>query len=137
MESRSSPRTLARLGGAIYLLIIAFGVFEVFVRGKLVVPRDAAATAERILATETAWRFSVTAELFSLFGGVVLAAILCVLLRPVSRDAALASGTRWRTSCPGARSGLVGGSPLLWMLLRAWLGSCSTGRGTSRASWAS
>jgi hypothetical protein len=84
-----SPRALARLGGALYLIIIVFGIFgELFVRGKLIVSGDPTATAEKILASERLWRFSVAAELFYLLCAVALAAIFYVLLRPVSRDLA-------------------------------------------------
>jgi Domain of unknown function (DUF4386) len=52
MESRRldfSPLALARTGGALYLVIIVLGLFaEMFVRGRLVVPGDAAATALRL-----------------------------------------------------------------------------------------
>jgi len=52
-----SPRTLARFGGVLYLIIIAAGLFgEMFVRGKLVVSGDATATATKILAAQTLWR---------------------------------------------------------------------------------
>lgn len=86
----ASPRVLARIGGALYLIIIAFGIFgELFVRGRIIVWDDPVTTAENILASESLWRFSVAAELFYLLCAVVLAAIFYVLLRPVSKDLAL------------------------------------------------
>jgi hypothetical protein len=37
-----SPQTYARIGGVLYLIIIAAGLFaEVFVRDRLIVPADA------------------------------------------------------------------------------------------------
>ena len=43
-----SPQSCARIGGILYLLIIAAGLFaQAFVRDRLVVPGDAAVTAER------------------------------------------------------------------------------------------
>lgn len=81
---------LARIGGALYLIIIVFGVFgEAFVRGRLIIWGDPTATAERILAAEALWRFSVGAELFYLLCAVVVATILWVLLRPAGRDLAV------------------------------------------------
>lgn len=89
-EARISPNALARVGGTLYLIIIVFGIFgEMFVRERLVVWGDPTATAEKILASEWLWRFSVSAELFYLLCAVALAAIFYVLLRPVSRDLAL------------------------------------------------
>jgi hypothetical protein len=41
----NSPKTYARVGGVLYLIIIAAGLFaEAFVRDRLTVPSDAAAT---------------------------------------------------------------------------------------------
>jgi len=85
-----SPGTLARIGGALYLLIILGGAFgEAFIRGRLIVPDDARATAERILANEGLWRIGIASEIIMLVCTVALALILYVLLRPVSRDLAL------------------------------------------------
>jgi hypothetical protein len=85
-----SPQAYARIGGALYLVIIALGVFgQMFVRERLVVPGDAAATAANISASETLWRLSVTGELMYLACGLVLGFILYVLLKPVSRNVAM------------------------------------------------
>jgi hypothetical protein len=49
MEERpvaASPRTLARIGGVLYLIIIAVGLFdEAYVRDRIIVAGNAAATA--------------------------------------------------------------------------------------------
>ncbi len=48
-----SPQISARIGGLLYLIIIALGLFaEVFVRERLLVNGDAAGTARNILAHE-------------------------------------------------------------------------------------
>ena len=48
----SSPQLYARIGGALYLIIIVIGLFgEAFVRDKLIVSGDAAATAKNIMAS--------------------------------------------------------------------------------------
>jgi hypothetical protein len=84
-----SPRSLWRLGGVLYLIIIVGGAFgEAFIRGRLVVAADAGATAANIVAHQSLWRVGVAAELFMLMCSVVLTMILYVLLRPVSRDLA-------------------------------------------------
>jgi len=86
----SSPQLYARIGGALYLVIIIIGLFgEAFVRDKLIVPGDAAATAKNIMASESLWRFHIAAELFLLICAIVLLMILFVLLRPVSRELTL------------------------------------------------
>ena len=45
----TSPQVYARIGGALYLIIIALGIFaQVFVRDRIIVSGDAAATAANI-----------------------------------------------------------------------------------------
>ncbi|HET7151259.1 MAG TPA: DUF4386 domain-containing protein [Candidatus Acidoferrum sp.] len=85
-----SPQLYARSGGALYLIIIVIGLFgEAFVRDKLIVSGDAAATAKNIVASESLWRFHIAAELFLLICAIALLMILYVLLRPVSRELTL------------------------------------------------
>lgn len=85
----SSPQLYARIGGALYLIIIVIGLFgEAFVRDKLIVSGDATATAKNIMASEPLWRFHIAAELFLLICAIVFM-ILFVLLRPVSRELTL------------------------------------------------
>src|SRR5262245_34461612 len=53
----ASPRLKARIAGALWLIIIIAAAFaEFFVRGRIVVDRDAAATATNILAHESLYR---------------------------------------------------------------------------------
>jgi hypothetical protein len=79
-------KRLARVAGALYLYIFAAGLFaEAFVRGRLIVPGDAAATASNILANETLFRLGFSLELLHLACDVAIAAILYLLFRPVSR----------------------------------------------------
>ena len=47
-----SIKTTARIGGILYLIIIVAGIFgELFVRDKLIVSGDAAATANNIMSS--------------------------------------------------------------------------------------
>lgn len=86
----TSPQTLARLGGVLYLIIIVAGIFgEVFVRDKLIVSGDATATANNIMASQLLFRSSVAGDLIMLVCSVALALIFYVLLRPVSKNLAL------------------------------------------------
>lgn len=85
-----SPMTWARIGGVLYLAIIAIGLFgEAFVRNGLMVSGDPSATARNILASESLWRGGVAAELVLLVCAVGLALVEYVLLRPVNRRLAL------------------------------------------------
>jgi hypothetical protein len=85
-----SPKLYARVGGVLYLYIILAGMFvELFVRGKLVVSRDAATTAGNILAHEPRWRVAFSAEVLWLACAVALTMIFYVLMRVVDRNIAL------------------------------------------------
>ncbi|MFY9820470.1 MAG: DUF4386 domain-containing protein [Thermoanaerobaculia bacterium] len=86
----ASPQVLARIGGLLYLVIIAIGLFdEAYVRGKVVVAGDAAATAANLRSLEPLWRFGIAAELFLLICAIAMGWIFWLLLRPVSRDLAV------------------------------------------------
>ena len=79
----------ARIGGVLYLLIIAAGVFAEFVRQRLVVPGDAAATASNITAHAFMFRLGIAADVYTFLSAVAVTVILYVLLKPVNRNAAL------------------------------------------------
>ncbi len=86
----ASPRVVCGIGGVLYLVIIAGGLYgEAFIRNRLIVPGDAAATAANIESLKSLWRFGIAAEFFMLACTTALALVLYVLLRPVSRDLAL------------------------------------------------
>ena len=88
----TSPQVYARIGGLLYLVIIVAGALgELFVRGTLVVSGDAAATAGRIVASESLWRLGIAGDLVMHLCDVVVMWALYVLLRPVSRNLALLS----------------------------------------------
>lgn len=79
----------ARLAGLGYLLIIVTGIFaEFFVRGGLVVPGDATATATNILGAGSLYRAGLAAEFVMLLADVLVAALLYLIFRPVSRTLA-------------------------------------------------
>jgi hypothetical protein len=85
-----SPQSYARICGGLYLYIIVAGMFaELFVRSRLVVHADAAATASNIMANERLFRIGFSGELLHVAFDVVVATILYALLRPVDRYAAL------------------------------------------------
>ena len=90
MDKHAPPPLLqARIGGAMYLIIIAIGLFEeVFVRSRLVVA-DAIVTAANIRAHELLWRASVAAELFAAICVTVLMLTWVAVLGPVSRQLTL------------------------------------------------
>jgi hypothetical protein len=83
---------VARVGGMLYLIIIALGALgEAVVRGRIVVPGNATATAANLRSMEWLWRLGVAGEVVLLTCTTALALILYILLRRVSRDLALAA----------------------------------------------
>lgn len=89
-RAHRSPRTLARLAGLLYLVIFVCGLFsELAVRATAVVPGDAAATAQNILANATLFRLGFVADLVMVTTDICVAVLFYVLLRPVSRTLAL------------------------------------------------
>ena len=81
----ASPQLFARVGGGLYLIVIALGTYLQVVMGRVIVPGDAAATAAHLTSMESAWRWGIAAELLSLACVTALAMIYFVLLSPVSR----------------------------------------------------
>lgn len=84
------PLATARTAGILYLVVIAFGLFaEVVVRGQLVVPGDAAATAANVLGSEALFRAGFAADLVVFLADVALAVLLYRIFAPVSRTLSL------------------------------------------------
>jgi hypothetical protein len=84
------PQRYVKLAGWMYLAIIVLGLFgEAFVRGSLVVPGDAAATAQAIAAGDSLWRAGIAGDLLMHILDLPVTIVLYLLLRPVSRSLAL------------------------------------------------
>jgi len=86
----TSLRLKARIAGALWLIIIIAASFaEFYVRGRIVVDGDAAATATNILAHEPLYRLGAAAALIYLLCDIAVALILYELLRPVNKGLSL------------------------------------------------
>ncbi|WP_062378448.1 DUF4386 domain-containing protein [Demequina pelophila] len=83
-------RRLTTLAGVLYLAIFVIYPLATSVRSTLVVPGDAAATADAIRADEALFRWGLAGEAAIVLIEIVLAAVLYALLRPVSRAMSLA-----------------------------------------------
>ena len=84
------PQLYARIAGSLYLIVIVGGIFaEIFVRGRLVVQGDAAATAHNIQAHELLYRLGFVAEVFYCVCNVPLILILYNLFKVVNKNLAL------------------------------------------------
>lgn len=88
-EERSLRRQ-ARAAGGLYLLIIVLaGVAEGFVRSRVIVPADPAATAANLLAAPGLFRLGFLADLTAFQADAGLAVLLYLLLRPAGSTLAL------------------------------------------------
>ena len=88
--AEASPRFKARIAGVFYLLTTLTRMFvEIFVRNRLIVSDDAAATASNILAHEPLWRWGFAADILAFASYVALTALLYELFKPLNRSVSL------------------------------------------------
>ena len=81
-----SPRVKARLAGVLYLIIIVGGIFaQLFVRDRLVVTGDAAATSQNIVSHALLYRLGFSVEVFYLLCNIPLSFLLYDLFKAVHR----------------------------------------------------
>ncbi|MBZ5572796.1 MAG: DUF4386 domain-containing protein [Acidobacteriia bacterium] len=86
----ASPRFTARMAGVFYLLtIVARMLVEIFVRNRLIVSDDAAATATNILAHEPLFQWGFAGDIISFASYIALTALLYELFKPVDRSLSL------------------------------------------------
>lgn len=85
----TSPLAQARLAGTLGLAILAAGTFAGYVSSALVVPGNAAATADNILTSETWFRLGLVSGLAMYVIFVLYAVVLHGLLEKVNRRHAL------------------------------------------------
>jgi hypothetical protein len=68
------PLFYARVAGFIYLFAMALGIFsQVFVLGRIIVPGDATATGNNILASEGLFRLGIAFDVITFVSDVVIA----------------------------------------------------------------
>lgn len=100
MAIQTSPRAVARAIALLFLLTIIGGVFaQGLVAERLINFRDAAVTADNILAHKGLFQVGFTVYLIEMACNVATAALWYVLLRPVSRPVALTAAFIDLTGC--------------------------------------
>lgn len=91
-ETTPSTARLARIAGLLYVVIIALGIGgEALIRGPLQGAGDASQTVARLAAAELPFRLSILGDMVMALSDVGLAALLFILLRPLSPRLALAA----------------------------------------------
>jgi hypothetical protein len=89
-EKRNSINKTARVAGVLYLLMFPLSMFTVFfVRPNLIVPGDAATTANNIMASAGLFRSSIVSWLIGQTIFIFLVLALRRLLKPVNENQAL------------------------------------------------
>ena len=112
-----SPRTYARIAGVLYLIIFLVAPFAFeFGRTSVVVSGDATATVANLMASESVFRMGMVAEAVVVLVEIVLAAILYVLLRPVSKPLSLATAFSRLAEAIVQAVNLLTGLPALLLL---------------------
>jgi hypothetical protein len=88
--AETSPRAMARITGALYLLTIVAGIIaQGFISETLIVPGNAATTASNISAQEPLFRLGFTIYLIEMAAQIAMTVLFYYLLKPVSRTASL------------------------------------------------
>ena len=86
----NSVKKTARIAGILYLIIFFANIFVfMFVSGSLVVPNDATATANNILASESLYRSGVASYLIVFLSEIGTSILLYKLLKPVNQTVAM------------------------------------------------
>ena len=95
MSTRSagtSPLVYARLAGLLVLVLVVISPFSlIYIPSTLVVPGDATATANNVMASDGLFRLGIISDAAIFLIEIVVTALLYVLLRPVSRTLSLAA----------------------------------------------
>jgi len=85
-----NPNKTARIAGFLYLIMFPLGIFIAFyVPSILIVPGDAAITANNIMASESLFRLSIVSALIIQIINIFLVLVLYKLLKPVNKNHAL------------------------------------------------
>ena len=85
-----SPKTKARLAGALYLItIVGGGIAQGYIAGSLIVAGDAAATATNIAGHQSLYRLAFAIYLIEMSCQIAMTVLFYELLKPVSKSASL------------------------------------------------
>ena len=88
--AETSPLIVARVAGIVYLVMGIFGAFSIlYVPSSLIVPEDAATTANNIMASELLFRSGIVGSLLTQIIFIFLVLLLYQLLKPVNKNHAL------------------------------------------------
>ena len=86
----SNLKSIARLSGLLYLIvIICAGFSQGYVRGTIVIPGDAAQTAQHILTQSGLFRLGLATDLIAFIADAVIAVLFYQLFKHVNQTLAM------------------------------------------------
>jgi hypothetical protein len=89
-KDKMNPNKTARIAGFLYLIIFIIGAFgQLYIRDSLIVPGDAATTANNIMASESLFRLGFVLTLIRQTVLILLALVLYKLLKVVNKNVAV------------------------------------------------
>lgn len=110
----NEPQLTARAAGFFWLTTFVTGLMALIAYGKVIVARDAAATAANILANKTLFQLSTALNLMATLAYVAVVALIYLLFKPASRRLALLAALFGLVGCAiGGFSGVFQLVPLI------------------------
>src|SRR6185295_5139210 len=89
-EKMNSIKKTARIAGVLILIMAVFAPFSIiYLPSILIVPGDAAATTNNMMASEGLFRLGIVSDSLVFLIEIVLVVLLYVLLKPVSKTLSL------------------------------------------------
>ena len=87
IKEKMNPNKIARVAGFLYLLMAPFGFFGMlYIPSIIIVPGDAAITANNIMASESLFRSGIVSTLMVQIINIFMVLILYKLLKPVNKN---------------------------------------------------
>jgi len=87
IKEKMNPNKTARIAGFLYLLMAPFGIFGMlYIPSIIIVPGDAAITANNIMASESLFRSGIVSTLMVQIINIFMVLILYKLLKPVNKN---------------------------------------------------
>ena len=114
-KEKMNPNKSARIAGILYIIPWVLSLLGVFIRQSIIVPGDAAATADNIMASKPLFYLSNISDLIVQVVFIVLVLILFKLLKPVNKNHAVLMVVLFLVSVPIAMLNMLSqfAAPLL------------------------
>ena len=121
-----APVTIARIAGLFYLLVIVTSPLAMFIRGRVIVGTDPAASMANLVAHEGLYRLGLASDIVSSASYIVVTGLFYVLFKPVDRSVALVAALFSTVAIAvGTIGGLFNLAPLTILRSAANLGAFS------------